>query len=68
MWVRSSDWMMSIILASDGKFPELFTSEKFPETFPTRFAHRFLLVDFFYRIIYMFGFVPHFPQQSYAPD
>jgi hypothetical protein len=34
------------LLASDGKFPEIFTGGKFPETFPTMFAHRFLVAYF----------------------
>jgi hypothetical protein len=32
--------------SSDGKFPEIFTGGNFPETFPTVFAHRFLLAYF----------------------
>jgi hypothetical protein len=31
---------------SDRKFPEIFTFENFPETFPTMFAHRFILAYF----------------------
>jgi hypothetical protein len=31
---------------SDGKFLEVFTGGKFPETFPTMFAHRFLVAYF----------------------
>jgi hypothetical protein len=45
------------LTTSDGKFPEIFTggkfpesfrnlSGKFPETFPTMFAHRFLVASF----------------------
>jgi hypothetical protein len=48
---------LNCITHSDGKFPEIFTggkfpesfrnlSGKFPETFPTMFAHRFLVAYF----------------------
>jgi hypothetical protein len=30
----------------DGKFPEIFTGENFPETIPTMFTHRLLLAYF----------------------
>jgi hypothetical protein len=33
-------------VTSDGKFPEIFTGGNFPETFPTMFAHRFLVAYF----------------------
>jgi hypothetical protein len=46
---------------SDEKFREIFKGENFPETFPTKFAHRFLLAYFlpcvsgyFHRIICFF--------------
>jgi hypothetical protein len=55
-----SDELAKIIAAtSDGNFPEIFSRLKlpgeFPETFPTMFAHRFLLA-YFYRSIYVSGY------------
>jgi hypothetical protein len=34
-------------ISSDEKFPEIFTGGNFPETFPTMFAHPFLLIFFY---------------------
>jgi hypothetical protein len=36
----------TLLLISDGKFPEIFTGGNFPEIFPTMFAHRFLVAYF----------------------
>jgi hypothetical protein len=41
------------VMGSDKKFPEIFTGGKFPETFPTMFAHRFLVAYFFNRFFYV---------------
>jgi hypothetical protein len=39
--------MVGLLAASsDGKFPEILTGGKFPEIFPTMFAHRFLVAYF----------------------
>jgi hypothetical protein len=45
---------VTAVTASYGKFPEIFTGGNFPETFPTMFAHRFLLA-YFFTVLSMFG-------------